>query len=269
MSAATETPKGIEIPTGKLFLGHREVQEAEDQIKAVENSLNEPGARLDDRQNVIKQLVNIKRDLDTQRPPPPNAEQRDWLVKEEKRLIAEIVPDMPSQEEMRKCPPGAIGREIAFQKKHKSNIVRWKNIKRMMNIGDDNPDVSNLELHRGTTNHLNMDNAVIPGKQHFLSPDTPEYRENYDRTFRQGAHAEGVDEAQALLDEVNEKLALMKQMMGSQTANTQEKPSGEAANPFSAMSKCGREFTSSTQPRANNAVRMHARHCETCKPAAA
>jgi hypothetical protein len=183
MSAATDDPTGISIPKTGTYLTHRQVQNLQDDIKDLESSLGDPRAQFGDRGSALKQFKQLQRDLDTGAPPDTTPEQRDALAREEKALREEIVPAMPSQAEMRRKPPGAVGKHMAFEKAFKAKILRWKNIRRILNKGNDDPDISNLELYRGTKSTLNMDNAEIPGKEFFIPPNTPAYSEGYDRTF--------------------------------------------------------------------------------------
>ena len=183
VSEAIPDPTGIEIPQGRMFLQDRQIREARDEITSIKRTLADPAAKIEDRAGMSRRLRTIQNDLDSQSAPETTPEQRDKLSKEEKRLRGEISDAMLSTEEMRKCPPGALGRNVRFETEFKSRILRWKNIVRALNPGNDDPDVSNLERFRPKTNSLNMDNALIPGKQFFLSPDTQEYKDNYERTF--------------------------------------------------------------------------------------
>lgn len=227
----------------------------------MEATLRDPSSRIESRGEMNKNLARIKHDLEVGMPPDTTPLQRDALAREEAQLRNSIVPDMLSQEELRKCPPGAIGAELKFQKRHKKNIIRWKNIRRILHKGDDDPDVANLELFRGKVNRLNMDNAVIPGAKHFVSPNTEAYKDGYDRTF--GEKEDAQDEQLAALMSKIEKL---EKAIGKQSVSTKAKQSGENAKPFTVQAKCGKDIHGSTQGYAENGKRAHERRCAACKP---
>jgi hypothetical protein len=77
---------------------------------------------------------------------------------------------MPSQEEMRKAPPGAVDKHMSWEKRNKLKILEWKNLRLRLTHGTE-AEAANLERHRPTGSTLNMDNAHIVGKQFFM-PET-------------------------------------------------------------------------------------------------
>lgn len=89
-----------------------------------------------------------------------------------------VVPNMLSQAEMRQAPPGAVGRELAFQKRFKPEIIEWKNLQRTIHYDSEDPDVANLERFRPVASRGNLDNAFIPGKS--MSFASAQYQEGYD-----------------------------------------------------------------------------------------
>jgi len=246
--AAVQDPTGIDIPTGRLFLADRQIREAGDEIKSIERTLADPAAKIEDRAGMDRRLRTIQRDLRAQMAPETTPEQRDLLSKEEKVLREQISEAMLSQEEMRKCPPGALGRNVRFETEFKTRIMRWKNIVRAMNPGNDDPDVSNLEKFRPKTNSLNMDNALIQGKQFFLSPDTEQYKENYDRTFNGGSDTD------RRIAELEKRLA---SLIGSMDAPS--KPIREFKPKPMIESLCGKECKGLAGKKA------HERRCGACK----
>ena len=107
-----------------------------------------------------------------------------------------------------------------------------------------------------------MQNAQIPGKQHFLSPDTPAYREGYDNVNWDG---EG-SPAQKQIDELKahvEKLLAKAAEPAQQTAPVAAKQRKTRLPQPLVEASCGREF------RGNAGVAAHARGCDKCKEAAA
>lgn len=137
-----------------------------------------------DPQTARKQLHAINDTLEKQAPKPPADDERDKMARRERTLREQIVEGMPSHEEMRKAPPGAVGKNIQWEKKNKERILEWKHIRMRLNHDSDDPDIANMERYRPTTSTLSMDNAFIPGQQFFLPPTSPEYQENFDRIFK-------------------------------------------------------------------------------------
>lgn len=124
-----------------------------------------------DKKAVRSQLTRIEKEFEAQRPKEVPSSEVDAAVKECSDLQEEILRGMPSQEEMRKSPPGAIGKHRDWEKANKVRIQRWKELKLRLNIGSDDPDIANLEMFRPKASSLNMDNAHIPGKDIFI-PDS-------------------------------------------------------------------------------------------------
>ena len=156
------------FPT-KSLLRPDQVDSAKDEIKNLEAKLQ--NKHIEDKGEVQKQLRRTRKDFETQVPrPPENREEEDRMVKRSKHLLSEILPGMCSQEEMRKNPPGAVDKHMAWEKKNKPKILEWKHIMLRLTAGSGQRDVANFERHRPVTSTLSMDNAQIPGKQIFL-PD--------------------------------------------------------------------------------------------------
>jgi hypothetical protein len=168
---------------------------------------------------VRKSLRRVEHDIETQSPPILKGMELDKEVKLEKELREEIVPNMPSQEEMRKAPSGSIGRHQRFEKKYKEKILRWKNSRRTIYRESDDPDIANLEQYRPTVSQHNMHGALIQG-QDFDFP-SPQYKANYDgidwsahtradgedtETFKSRVRREEIAALRARLDALEEEI---------------------------------------------------------------
>ena len=81
-------------------------------------------------------------------------------------LEAEIKKGMLSDEEMRKSPPGAVGKHMAHEKAQKGNIQEWKKLQCAVHAGDTNPDLANIERLRPKKSSMNMHNALVSGTEH-------------------------------------------------------------------------------------------------------
>jgi hypothetical protein len=261
MSESTVQPldeSGLPIPKSGTYLRPRQVEAMEDEARGLEETLADPRARLENRGEVQKLLGRVKRDLETQRPPETTPEQRDKLAREEKSLREEMCGVMPSQEEMRKSPPGAVGKEMRFQKDMKEKMLRWKNIQLLLNPGSDDPDVANFERFRPRTSTLNMDNAQIPGQMFFNTNPSQAYLANFDKVFGTDEERAEREAEQQRLQEENEAL---KAKLAELQPKAPKKPKPE--NKYDATCKgCGRVCSGTTQNRANL---YRDRHQVACK----
>jgi len=144
-----------------------QIAEAEIEKGSLERKLREPGV---DKGAVNGQLRRLNTQLEKQSPKAVTGKAEESLVKETKGLLEQILVGMPSQEEMRKNPPGAVDKHMQWEKRNKEKIIRWKNNQLRLNVGESSVDIANLEKHRPRKSSLNMDNAQIPGKDIFLPP---------------------------------------------------------------------------------------------------
>lgn len=144
---------------------------------SLENKLKNP--YIQDKGVVSTQLRKLNKQLETQTPTPFKSDEIDAKVKREKELREDLLNGMPSQEEMRKAPPGAIGKHMTWEKTKKAKLMEWKEIQLRLNPESDDPDVANFERFRPVTSSLNMDNAQIQGKQYYLP--TEAYKQGYDQ----------------------------------------------------------------------------------------
>lgn len=157
------------FPT-KSLLRPDQVTRAKAEIESLEKKLN--NKHIEDKGEVRRQLQRAKRDFDSQVPQPPqDAAEEDRMVKRAKQLVTEFTVGMPSQEEMRKAPPGAVDKHMAWEKRNKKRISEYKHIMLRLTAGSEDHSAANIEKHRPVASSLNMDNAHIPGKQFFM-PET-------------------------------------------------------------------------------------------------
>lgn len=153
----------------KPLLRPRQVEEAKSEIKSREDMLKSP--HIEDKGEVMKQLRRMRKTFEEQVPHhPTSGEEEGRMVARSRELLAEIIPAMCSQEEMRKAPPGAVDKFMMGENSPaiKRKILEWKNLQLRLKPGE--REAANLERYRPVTNTLNMDNAFIPGKQYHLPP---------------------------------------------------------------------------------------------------
>lgn len=159
------------------LLRQRQINEMQDDKRSLSKMLENP--HIQDKASVARQLRRLDHQLETQTPKELAGRDVDGLVREEKELREKFTEGMPTAEEMRKCPPGAVGKHMAWEKRNKGTIMKWKNATLRLNVGDDDPDLCNIERFRPKTNTLGMEGAQIPGKTFFFPTET--YKEGHER----------------------------------------------------------------------------------------
>lgn len=229
------------------YLRHAEIEEIQNEKRVLENTLQ--SREVQERGNIVNHLKRIDRQIESQSPPDLTGEQKDQLVKECKEIEARLVPLMPTDEEMRKNPPGVVGRHMRYEKAAKSrayfkegDLFRWKDNQLALNKGSDDPDVANFERMRPRTHMTSMLDAQIPGQMFFGTNPSEAYKQGYDRTF---GHAEEEDEEPT--PTVVRKKATRKKKSKRPKGNTY-------------MTACGR--TMSVQGK-----HFHRKACVTCQEA--
>lgn len=112
-------------------------------------------------QNSIKRS---KKQLAEQAPEPLTGKEKDTLNALEKRLRDKIVTNMPTEEVMRKNPPGGVDWHMRWEKANKPLIRMWKNVKIQLNPDSTDRDLANIERYRpsGAAGRLRTD-AQIQG----------------------------------------------------------------------------------------------------------
>ncbi len=151
----------------KPLLRPAQLEDMQNQVKVAEAKLSNPA--IQDKGEARKQLQRTRATLEAQTPRPPvDAVEEGRMVSRQKHLLDQILVGMPSQEEMRKAPPGAVDKHMAWEKRNKPKILEWKNLQLRLKPGE--REAANLERHRPSASTLNMDNAYIQGKQIYI-PD--------------------------------------------------------------------------------------------------
>lgn len=149
----------------KPLLRPAQAELARNEIKTLEAKLNSP--HIGDKAEAAKQLRRVRASVESQLPvPPASADEEGRMVRRSNELLNDVLAGMPSQEEMRKAPPGAVDKHMQWEKRNKLKILEWKNLQLRLKPGE--PEAANLERHRPTSSSLNMDNAHISGKQFYF-----------------------------------------------------------------------------------------------------
>lgn len=227
--------------------------------------------KFDDASHLERQREKLETELEAKTPPDLTGPALDATVKREQKLRKELLDfGMPSHEEMRKNPPGVVGRHMRWEKfakertpeYPKGRIFEWKQDRLVLNKGSDDPDQANFEQFRPTVNYGNLDNAQIPGTQYHGTNPSQEYLSNYDETF-------GKDETE---EDLRAELAKLRQELEDANAPVDEVIALEIEKPGEPVSvtetcKCGKEFTKATLRGAKSAVRAHGRRCSSVQVA--
>lgn len=157
----------LQIDT-KPLLRPQQLADAQDERASLDRKLRNPN--IQDKGEVSRQLRRLDTTLAAQTPKAFVGVEKDAAVKMEAELRDKWQTGMPSQEEMRKNPVGAVDKHIAWEKRNKEDVLRWKNLQLRLNVGNPDSSVTNIEQYRPKTSSLNMDGAQIGGKMIFL-PD--------------------------------------------------------------------------------------------------
>lgn len=163
----------LEFDTTNL-LRPNQVEDAKDEMARLEDMLNAPPHirnAISDMGELRKRFKNLKIEMDKATPRAFAPNERDAAIKEFAKLAAAIRVGMPSSEEMRRNPPGAVGKNRDWQQRTKRDVARYKHLALRLQAGGDLPlhlkrsgDAANIELLRPlTTSHqVSMDYAQIP-----------------------------------------------------------------------------------------------------------
>jgi hypothetical protein len=159
----------------KPFLRPRQVVELESDKAVLERQLTDP--QIEDKGRVRTSIRKVEHQLQSESPPDLNPEQRAKAAKREKELREEMRHGMPSQEEMRRAPPGALGKHQAWEKRNKRKLSLWKNLVLSIHKGSQDPDLANFERFRPVSSTLSMAGAQIEGKQFYFP--SQDYVDNF------------------------------------------------------------------------------------------
>ena len=157
----------VQVFDTKPLLRPAQLEEMRNQVKNAEAKLSSP--YIQDKGAARNQLIRTRKTLEEQTPRAPvDAAEEARMVAREKSLLDDILAGMPSQEEMRKAPPGAVDKHMGWEKRNKPKILEWKNLRLRLMPGE--REAANLERFRPVGSTLSMDNAAVVTKQIYI-PD--------------------------------------------------------------------------------------------------
>jgi hypothetical protein len=180
--------ESIQVPEAFQYLRPHQVAELSQEATTLDQRIADRAPGGADKGDMRKRRRAIQKMLDTQQPPDLSPAERDAYAKEARRLEGEFTPGMPSGEEMRKNPPGAVDKNLRWHRRFRHAVFRWKNVIRTLEKGDESPNLANIERFRRwqTPQDLSMQGAQITGTAYVGTHPSPEYQEGWERTFGRG-----------------------------------------------------------------------------------
>jgi hypothetical protein len=241
------------------YLRPHQVDEFQNEKRVIERTLTSRND-VQDRGNLEQHMNRIDRQLAEQAPPESTGEDRDRMIRECGEIEERLVPEMPSDEAMRKNPPGTVGKHMRFEKLAKNRdrydegeLARWKDNQLTLNRGSDDPDVANFERMRPLSSNASMLGAQIPGTQYHGTNPSQAYLEGHDLTFGT-ATAEVEPDPELETPQPQRKVATRKKSGKRKRAPNKAPMKMDTLPCGKVMGTAGRHF--------------HVAKCETCQEAA-
>lgn len=154
---------------GVNYMRHAQRVSEGREIAEIEAKLTDPVERkfLQNPGKLRQQNDRRKANLQAQSPPTDlRPSQRDKLKRLEAVTRAFVAENMPSAEQMRHNPPGAVDHHRAWDQATKPALLAWKKVRILLNPDSDATDLSNFERYRpsnAATRNLFSD-GQIPGQ---------------------------------------------------------------------------------------------------------
>ncbi len=170
-------------PLDRVLLKAEQIQdlhEEKDQIDAALAPTNPFRSKISKPQLMHQRRKAIDRQLEDYAPEKLDGMEKDKLANLEKELRAAWTTNMPTEEEMRKNPPGMVDRHRKWEKLNKKIIGQWKNVRRQLEPDSDDKDLANIERYRpsGVMDRL-VAGAQISGAMNYRNIP----QENWDTAF--------------------------------------------------------------------------------------
>lgn len=186
MSTAQNTPtSAAPVPAApKRFLSPYERATFEKDAKGLRRIMQDEKSTDTARQLAAQALRRTEDNVAANTAPELGPADRDKMAKRVLALEEKLRDGLLSNEEMRRNPHGAVTANVAYEKRNKHLITRWRNGLRALNA--DMPahalsDLTNLERLRPRTSTMSMADCQIPQVRAFsFPPNDPQYSANYD-----------------------------------------------------------------------------------------
>ncbi len=173
-------PKPTEKRRSNWLRSHQ-IETMKDEVKLLQRMLVDPN--IQDKPLVGRQLRSTEDVLENHTPPPLSGQDRDSLVRKERELREQWMEGVPSHEEMRRSPPGAIEKHRRWERLHKQEVLDWKQVKILLAQGEDDRECGNVEMYRPRQSTLGMHAALIGRSESEFSFPSEQFKANYDATF--------------------------------------------------------------------------------------
>jgi len=194
------------------FLRPHQVDSLKEDIKSAKATLQDPHNQLDDRGAVAKRLRSLEQKLEREEPPTITKQQEDRLVKMKRDIEKRVVDGMPSHEEMRRAPHGALGKHQRWERRNKRWVQRLRNINLTLTKGAADSDAANIEGLRPRESTIGMHSAIIGKDASAFSFPSEQFQSRYDE-IDWSAHRDGgdgiVDPVQARANKADEFISAL------------------------------------------------------------
>ena len=158
----------------KRYLRFHERETRREELQKIERQLKEPtwvqaGLTSEAKAGLRKRLRVVEKDLTDNSPPTDlSTATRDALIRREHELAVNIQQGMPTAEQMRRNPTGAVGANTRWHKAHVKEVLEWKNLRVVNNPDSDDKDLANVDILRSSQmvpdgSSTFMPSAQIPG----------------------------------------------------------------------------------------------------------
>lgn len=108
----------------------------------------------------------VEKDLTAHSPPTDlSSETRDALYRRECEVAEQIRQGMPTTEQMRRNPPGAVGMNQRWERAHKDKVLEWKNLRLLNNPDSDDKDLANVDILRSSQLLPDGSSTFMPAAQ--------------------------------------------------------------------------------------------------------
>ena len=179
--------RGRVIKKATNYLKAREIAEVKTELEGIDATLSPSNfARNSISQDGLKHLhdrrIFLQDKLEDHTAPELTPTLRDAFSKRLGELEAKIREGMPTHEDMRRNPAGAVDQHRRWERLNKANILERRNALIALNPGDDSKDLTNIDMIRPHSAALTqtgtstfMADAQIPG----IFAMTPLAKENW------------------------------------------------------------------------------------------
>ena len=144
----------------------------QEDLQQAEEKLTNPemAPYLQHKADAQRQHRALKKALEDGSPEPfASGVEKDQAAARARDLRDEILVGMPSQEEMRRNPTGAVSKHMQWEKANKAKILEWKRTVQRLDPASDDMDLTNFERFRPERPFAYTSDAQIPG-HHAMSP---------------------------------------------------------------------------------------------------